>query len=131
LHLPNFSYLRLPVCIQAQTVSSGDVTTICSYQKAYASKIQNKITAQVKDAILEAFTIVGGEDYLVKVAKNDPRTFCTLLGKVLPTQVEAAAQGPITYQIITGVSEPDEEPSWRTERNSHASGDANGRAEGN
>ena len=48
----------------------------------------NKLTIQVKDAIQNAFTEVGGEKYLVKVAKEDPRTFCTLLGKVLPTQLE-------------------------------------------
>ena len=48
----------------------------------------NVVTAEVKDAILKAFTTVGGEKYLVKVAKEDVRTFCTLLGKVLPTQLE-------------------------------------------
>lgn len=48
----------------------------------------NKLTVQVKDAIQNAFSTVGGEKYLVKVAKEDPRTFCALLGKVLPTQLE-------------------------------------------
>lgn len=103
----------------------------------------NKITAQVKDAILEAFTIVGGEDYLVKVAKNDPRTFCTLLGKILPMQVEGDTQGSITYQIITGVPRPgdDDGPaieassSYTVEPNGkvihHAIGGANGQAGGN
>ena len=66
----------------------------------------NKISAMVKVAIENAFTAVGGEEYLVKVAEEDPRTFCTLLGKILPTQVEAKAEEPITYQIITGV------PRW-------------------
>ena len=48
----------------------------------------NKLTMQVKDAIQNAFAEVGGQKYLVKVAKEDVRTFCTLLGKVLPTQLE-------------------------------------------
>ena len=47
----------------------------------------NKITTAVRDAILNAFQEVGGESYLTSVAKDDPRTFCTLLGKVLPTQI--------------------------------------------
>jgi len=68
--------------------------------------VPNKLTAHVREAVQNAFLEVGGEDYLVKVAMQDPRTFCTLLGKILPTQVEAKAEEPITYQIITGV------PRW-------------------
>ena len=48
----------------------------------------NVVTAKLKDAIENAFNEVGGQEYLVKVAKEDVRTFCTLLGKVLPTQLE-------------------------------------------
>jgi hypothetical protein len=50
----------------------------------------NKTTRALKDAILNAFETVGGESYLVGVARDDPRTFCTLLGKVMPMQVEGA-----------------------------------------
>lgn len=49
--------------------------------------VPNKLTMSVKQAILDAFHGVGGPDYLVKVAKDDPRTFCTLLGKVVPTEI--------------------------------------------
>ena len=55
----------------------------------------NKVNAAVKEAIVSAFNKVGGEDYLVKVAENDPRTFCALLGKVMPTQLTGAGDGPI------------------------------------
>ena len=48
----------------------------------------NVVTAKLKDAIENAFNEVGGQKYLVKVANDDVRTFCTLLGKVLPTQIE-------------------------------------------
>jgi hypothetical protein len=51
----------------------------------------NKLTADVKAAIMAAFDEVGGADYLKTVAKSDPRTFCTLLGKILPTQVAGDA----------------------------------------
>lgn len=47
----------------------------------------NKLTRELKDAILNAFEKVGGEDYLVKVAKKNPAVFCQLLGKVLPIQL--------------------------------------------
>lgn len=55
---------------------------------------RNKTTAAVKDAILNAFTKVGGEDYLVKVARKDHKTFCALLGKVLPLQVQGDPNNP-------------------------------------
>jgi hypothetical protein len=55
----------------------------------------NKVNAAVKEAIIGAFNKVGGETYLVKVAESDPRTFCALLGKVMPTQLTGAGDGPI------------------------------------
>jgi hypothetical protein len=48
----------------------------------------NKLTANVRACIMAAHA--GDEDYLVKVAKTDPRTFCALLGMLLPTQVSLA-----------------------------------------
>src|ERR1700737_2030718 len=54
-----------------------------------------KVNAAVKEAIIGAFNKVGGESYLVKVAESDPRTFCALLGKVMPTQLTGAGEGPI------------------------------------
>ena len=52
----------------------------------------NKATVKVKEAILNAFEEVGGEKYLVIVAKEDPRTFCTLLGKVMPAEMKHAVE---------------------------------------
>lgn len=60
----------------------------------------NKTTAALKDAILNAFATVGGESYLVKVAKEDPKTFCALLGKVLPMQVTGEAGQPVKLEIV-------------------------------
>ena len=56
--------------------------------------VPNKLTADVKAAIMEAFNEVGAAEYLRKLARSDPRTFCTLLGKVLPTQVTADSTIP-------------------------------------
>ncbi len=50
---------------------------------------KNKMTVELKTAILRAFEEVGGEQYLVKVAREQPQTFCTLLGRILPKDVVA------------------------------------------
>jgi hypothetical protein len=63
----------------------------------------NKITANLKDAVLNAFSQVGGENYLVKVAQDNPQVFCGLLGKVLPTQVTGDGGGPVRLIVETGV----------------------------
>ena len=46
----------------------------------------NKVPSSVKKAIMDAFNTVGGEEYLVKVAEQDHKTFCSLLGRVLPKE---------------------------------------------
>ena len=62
--------------------------------------VPNKLTANVKAAIMAAFADAGGKDYLVKVAKTDPRTFCALLGRLLPAQVTGgAADEPVKVQV--------------------------------
>ncbi len=65
--------------------------------------VPNKLTAHVREAVENAFSAVGGADYLVKVAEEDPRTFCTLLGKILPTQVDAQIDQPTHHTFFTGV----------------------------
>lgn len=47
----------------------------------------NKLTASVKDAIVGAFNVLGGQAWLVRVARDDPRTFATLLSKIIPRDV--------------------------------------------
>lgn len=53
----------------------------------------NKLTAGVKDALRTAFTQAGGVEYLVGVAKAEPRVFCALLAKLLPSREELPAGG--------------------------------------
>ena len=52
----------------------------------------NKTTAAVKEAILQAFDKAGGVNYLVDLAKNEPKAFCNLLAKVLPLDVKASGE---------------------------------------
>lgn len=68
---------------------------------------RNKVTLKLKNAILQAFDNVGGMNYLEKVAKDDPRTFCTLLGKVLPAEVKAdltVSRTLVKIKDLTGAS---------------------------
>jgi hypothetical protein len=56
---------------------------------------QNKLTLSVKEAIERAFDKLGGTSYLVHVGRSDPRTFCALLGKLLPTKLANADGSPL------------------------------------
>jgi hypothetical protein len=67
----------------------------------------NKVTKDVREAIINAFDMVGGADYLVKIAKEDPKAFCTLLGKTVPVKVGGDEQNPI--QISLTVDRPPDE----------------------
>jgi hypothetical protein len=75
--------------------------------------MQNKLTVSVREAIEKAFDKLGGTDYLVHVGQTDPRTFCALLAKLLPTKIANADGSPI-LQAISNLS--DEELAARTAR---------------
>lgn len=59
----------------------------------------NKITVTVKEAIAQAFDEVGGVDYLKNIAMTEPAVFCTLLGKLLPMQLENAGGDELIIKI--------------------------------
>ena len=67
----------------------------------------NKIGAGVREAIQRAFEAVGGADYLVKLANEDPKTFVPLLAKLIPSEVKAEISGndgdPIEIRQITRI----------------------------
>lgn len=75
----------------------------------------SKAQLDLKAAILGALEAVDGQTYLEAVAKSDPRTFCTLLGRVLPMTLAGDPSQPIRYEVTLafGQSEdplPDELP---------------------
>ena len=57
--------------------------------------IPNRTTQNIKEAIEGAFDRLGGVDYLVTVGRNDPRTFCALLSRLLPTKLANADGSPL------------------------------------
>lgn len=60
----------------------------------------NKQTAALKDMILTALGNSGGVDYLVKQADENPTAFLTLVGKVLPLDVNNNHGGKIVAQVV-------------------------------
>jgi hypothetical protein len=60
----------------------------------------NKTTAALKDMILAALDRKGGIKYLVEQASTNPTAFLTLVGKVLPLQVDAEHSGEIVAQVV-------------------------------
>lgn len=57
--------------------------------------MQNALTVSVRDAIENAFNKLGGASYLEHVGRTDPRTFCALLSKLLPTKLANADGSPL------------------------------------
>jgi hypothetical protein len=65
----------------------------------------NKFTGDVKEAIAAAFGEAGGKDYLVELAKSDPRTFCALVGKIVPMAVGGDPDGePVKIEFSWAAS---------------------------
>lgn len=62
--------------------------------------VPNKITTDVRNAIVQAFEMVGGAEYLQRLAISDPKAFCTLLGKTVPTVVASDPNAPLIPNSI-------------------------------
>lgn len=54
----------------------------------------NKLTATLKDMILQALANAGGTSYLEAQAKANPTAFLTLVGRILPLQVKDGGSDP-------------------------------------
>jgi hypothetical protein len=59
----------------------------------------NKIAAEVRAAISDAFVQAGGVDYLVRVANENPAAFCALLGKILPHELATSGR-PLKHEVV-------------------------------
>lgn len=62
--------------------------------------VPNKNTALLKDMILGALEEKGGIDYLVRQADANPTAFLTLVGKVLPLQVDGKLDVDVIGRIV-------------------------------
>lgn len=66
--------------------------------------VPNKATAELKAMVLQALEEEGGVDYLRWASREQPASFLTLLGKILPTQVTGADGGAAVIHVLTGIS---------------------------
>ena len=62
--------------------------------------VPNKVTGELKDMILQALDGAGGITYLQARALDNPSAFLTLVGKVLPLQVNANVEGEIKGRLV-------------------------------
>ena len=63
----------------------------------------NKTTTSLKEALLLAATAAGGGDlvaYLTKMAIEQPSSFLSLLGRVLPLQLQGDSEKPLTVRRV-------------------------------
>ena len=61
---------------------------------------------------MEAFSIVGGVEYLRKVATEDPKAFCALLGKLIPVKVAGDAEDPPVLRMMVDAPPPETREQW-------------------
>jgi len=79
----------IPKQLEPHLIKAGERTI------GRAKGTPNQLTASVKDAIQNAFEKLGGTSYLVHVGRTDPRTFCALLSRLLPTKLANADGSPL------------------------------------
>ena len=68
--------------------------------KGRVKGVPNKVTAELKEMILQALDGAGGVAYLQEQATQRPSAFLTLVGKVLPLQVNANVEGEIKGRLV-------------------------------
>jgi hypothetical protein len=54
------------------------------------SNICNKMTRDIREMIRAALDKAGGVSYLVKQAEKNPTAFMSLVGKIIPAQIDAS-----------------------------------------
>lgn len=59
----------------------------------------DKGNAMIRDMIVKALEGVGGVEYLESTARSHPAAFLSLVGKVMPVQVEGGGGGPIDHSL--------------------------------
>ena len=68
----------------------------------------NKVSKTLKDMILEALDKAGGVDYLVQRAQENDGAFLTLVGKVLPMDIQADISATVISKIERRIVKPNE-----------------------
>ena len=87
-------------CMYWRIIGQMGVGTIENLQRTAGRKAgtPNKTTAVLKEAILLSFERLGGVAYLEAVGRSDPKTYLTLVAKILP-------RNGITTEQTAGVAQ--------------------------
>ena len=67
----------------------------------------NKENKALREMIIDTLKNLGNEAWLQEQATKDPKTFISLLAKVLPTQVTGDGGGPVKGEWTIKVVEPE------------------------
>ena len=67
---------------------------------------QNKATKALKDMILGALDDAGGQDYLRRQSIENPAAFLRLIGKVLPTTINADVNAKVVNRVEHVIVDP-------------------------
>jgi hypothetical protein len=67
----------------------------------------DKGNALIRELIVQTLDDLGGTQYLSDVAKSHPAAFLSLLGKVMPVQLEGAGGGAIQMERVVRFVRPE------------------------
>jgi len=73
-------------------------------------------TAMLREAFLNAFDNLGGEEWLVAQARKDPRTFVRCVAKMLPREATIKTDGPSFKPLWPDNMTPEEEAESEAKR---------------
>lgn len=76
--------------------------------------VPNKVTGALKDMILSALDGAGGVEYLKARAVDNPNAFLSLVGRVLPLQVQGDPDQPLMPGTVVFVVKQQKESDNRT-----------------
>lgn len=60
---------------------------------------------ELREIVLATLESVGGQRYLEGIARSEPKAFLALVGRLLPTRVEAQVEHVAEIRVITGFEE--------------------------
>jgi hypothetical protein len=60
---------------------------------------KNKINGEAKRLVLEALETVGGVDWLIALAKHEPRSFASIIQKLIPSEIAAKVESDVVLKL--------------------------------
>lgn len=64
--------------------------------------VPTQVTQDIRQMIKDSLEGVGGTDYLMNQARENPVAFMGLIGKIIPKEVEAHVTGTINWPVPQG-----------------------------